>query len=154
MEPLHRSLRSHFILPVYQTHRGAKDRTRLHTLDSLSFVGSLWDISHTSDTPAGKPLPIQGNPQGGKGGGMREHAPCCTASLLMAASQSRLCRNQNDPPRGRPFPLQHCELQPLFLCGPHGAWGRGRGEQFLLRCPNSSCFHRGLGERVRKVRMR
>lgn len=151
METLHRSLRSHFISRIYQTHRGAKDRIRPHTLASLSFVGSQWGFSHTSDAPAGKPLPIKDNPQGGRGGGMREHAPCGTASLHIAVSQSSLCRNQNDPLRDRPLPSSFPPPALHLLWGPHGAWGWGRGESFLLRCPSSPYFHRGLGERVRKV---
>lgn len=35
---------------------------------------------------------------------MREHAPCGTAPLHIAGSQSSLCRNQNDPLRDRPLP--------------------------------------------------
>lgn len=126
MEALHRSLRSHFILHIYQTHRGANDRIRPHTLASLSFVGSQWGFSHTSDAPAGKPLPIKDNPQGGRGGGMREHAPCGTASLHIAGSQSSLRRNQNDPLRDRPLPSSSTASYRLHLLwGPHGTWGRG-----------------------------
>lgn len=150
MEPLHRSLRSDFILHIYQTHRGAKGRNGPHTLASLSFVGSLWGISHTSDAPAGKPLPIKENPQGGRGRGMREHAPCYTASLLTAVSQSSLCRNQNDPPRDRPlsssFLPSALQVTDSIFSGVHTArGGGGEGSRFFSDVQTPPVFTEDLG---------
>lgn len=150
METLHRSLRSHFISHIYQTHRGAKDRIRPHTLVSLSFVGSQWGFSHTSDAPAGKPLPIKDNPQGGRGGGMREHAPCGTASLHIAVSQSSLCRNQNDPLRDRPlpssFPPPALRVTDSIFSGVHTAsGGGGEGSRFFSDVQARPIFTEDLG---------